>query len=130
VSEKSKAKLLSSSWAAIQPSSFEGWGITVIEANSFHSPVIASKTKGLTDSVVDGVTGILVPPKNPEVLAKVMEGLTTRKEFREKLSKNAYNWSKNFNWDKSAREFLRIITKTIDSDKNKIMIRSFALEES
>ncbi len=127
VSEKGKAKLLSKSWAAIQPSSFEGWGITVIEANACGVPVIASKTKGLSDSVVDGVTGILVPPKDPEELAKAMEGIILDKKARLILSRKAYEWSKNFSWDKSANQFLRIIFKTIEKERSVLFVRKFEL---
>ena len=127
ISEKSKAKLLSSSWAAIQPSSFEGWGITVIEANACGIPVIASKTNGLSDSVVDGVTGLLVPQGNPEVLAKAMEGIILDKKFRLELGRKAYEWSKNFSWDKSANQFLRIIFKTIEKEREVLFVRKLEL---
>jgi len=60
VSENEKREILARSWILVQPSSFEGWGITVIEANASHTPVIASNTAGLRDSVLDGQTGILV----------------------------------------------------------------------
>jgi glycosyltransferase involved in cell wall biosynthesis len=72
VSEEKKIQLLGSSWAAIQPSSFEGWGITVIEGNACGTPVIASDVKGLRDSVVNKKTGLLVPPKNIDAFAKSM----------------------------------------------------------
>ena len=49
VSEKRKIELLSKSWISVQPSMMEGWGITVIEANSCATPVIASRLSGLSD---------------------------------------------------------------------------------
>src|SRR5207237_10913800 len=57
VSEEEKVLLLAKSWAAIQPSQMEGWGLTVIEANAAGTPVIASRVNGLQDSVLDGQIG-------------------------------------------------------------------------
>ncbi len=51
VTDTEKAKILGKSWAALQPSLIEGWGITVIEANAAGTPVIASRVNGLQDSV-------------------------------------------------------------------------------
>jgi len=130
VSEKKKSQLLAQSWAAIQPSSFEGWGITVIEANACATPVIASRIDGLSDSVRDGSTGLLVPVKDEKVLAKAMEGMITDKKYRRELSKNAYQWSKNFSWEKSAREFLKIIFKVLEPNREVIFTRRIAIAEN
>jgi len=89
--------------------------------------VIASKTNGLSDSVVDGVTGLLVPQGNPEVLAKAMEGIILDKKFRLELGRKAYEWSKNFSWDKSANQFLRIIFKTIEKEREVLFVRKLEL---
>jgi len=114
-SEEEKAKLLSQSWAMIQPSQVEGWGITVIEANAAGTPVIASRVNGLRDSVVDGRTGILVEPGNIKQFATAMMAIMTDEHFRQQLSLEALSWSKNFNWDKSARDFYLLIGKSLGS---------------
>jgi glycosyltransferase XagB len=113
VNEKKKAKLLAQSWSMIQPSSIEGWGITVIEANSCKTPVIASKVNGLKDSVVHKQTGILVQPHNDEALAKVMNQLIKNEQLRQTLSENAFLWSHNFTWEKSADSFYSLIENTL-----------------
>ena len=109
VPEEEKVRLLARSWAALQPSSFEGWGITVIEANATGTPVIASNVNGLKDSVVNGKTGILVPPKRVSAFTQTMEELITRQKYRETLSKQALTWSRNFCWEDSAKNFYQII---------------------
>ncbi len=45
----------------VMPSLFEGLGVAVLEAMAAGKPVIATRVGGLTESVIDGVTGILVP---------------------------------------------------------------------
>jgi glycosyltransferase involved in cell wall biosynthesis len=52
------------------PSRFEGLCVAVIEAQAAGVPVVATPVGGIRESVVDGETGWLVPPKNPEALAE------------------------------------------------------------
>lgn len=49
---------------------YEGLGIVLIEAMALGRPVVSTAVGGTTDVVVDGVTGYLVPPRNPQVLAE------------------------------------------------------------
>ncbi|WP_072689077.1 glycosyltransferase family 4 protein [Rhodococcus marinonascens] len=61
VDETRKHQLLSRSWVHVMPSRKEGWGLAVIEAAQHGVPTIGYRSsKGLTDSIVDGVTGVLV----------------------------------------------------------------------
>jgi glycosyltransferase involved in cell wall biosynthesis len=113
VSEEHKHQLLASSWIMVQPSDMEGWGITVIEANTYSTPVIASDTAGLRDSVQDGKSGILVPPRDSDLLAKAMVDLVKNSKRRRLLSKNALEWSKQFSWKRSTKEFLAVIRSNI-----------------
>jgi len=111
VTEKEKAVLLSQSWAALQPSQMEGWGITVIEANAAGTPVIASNVHGLKDSVIDGQTGVLVPVGDVARFAIAMRKVVEDDMLRMNLTKEAILWAKNFNWDKSADAFYDLIGK-------------------
>lgn len=59
----------------VMPSLYEGLGVAVLEAMAAGKPVIASRVGGLTESVADGVTGILVPPANATALAQAIAKL-------------------------------------------------------
>ncbi|HZE86814.1 MAG TPA: glycosyltransferase [Methylomirabilota bacterium] len=113
VTEEEKTKLLSQSWAMLQPSQIEGWGITVIEANAAGTPVIASKVNGLQDSVVEGKTGLLVQLKNIHQFAQAMHQIASEQNYRNELSQQALAWSRNFDWDKSANDFYKLIGKSL-----------------
>ena len=47
----------------------EGFGLTCIEAMAFKKPVVATDIPGPNSIIVDGITGFLVPPADPELLA-------------------------------------------------------------
>jgi cellulose synthase/poly-beta-1,6-N-acetylglucosamine synthase-like glycosyltransferase len=113
VSEEEKSILLSQSWVALQPSEIEGWGMTNIEANKCGTPVIASNVDGLKDSVIEGKTGILVPPRNIQALANAMDMVFSSESLRNYLSNNAIKWSKFFTWKKSGKVFLKVIRRNI-----------------
>ena len=57
------------------PSLFEGLGVAALEAMAAGRPVIASRVGGLAESVLDGVTGRLVPPGDASALAQAIESL-------------------------------------------------------
>jgi glycosyltransferase involved in cell wall biosynthesis len=66
---------LAASDLLVLPSYREGFGTTVLEAAACGIPTIASNIYGLSDAVVDGFTGVLVPPRDPEALATKMLAL-------------------------------------------------------
>ena len=115
VSNEEKYRILSESWIAIQPSSIEGWGMTVIEANACATPVIASDIKGLRDSVVNGKTGILIQEKDVKSFSEAIQLLFANESLRIQLSNNALLWSKNFSWRKSAYEFEKVLYEAVSS---------------
>jgi len=59
----------------VMPSLFEGLGVAVLEAMAAGKPIIATRVGGLTESVIDGVTGLLVPPGDAAALASAIARL-------------------------------------------------------
>lgn len=68
---------------------YEPFGITPLEAMACGTPVIGANVGGIKYSVVDGVTGALVPPEDPTALADKIEELTESPELLAHMSKNA-----------------------------------------
>src|SRR5439155_1687474 len=64
----------------------EGLGVVLLEAMSYHLPVVASNVGGITDIVADGETGLLVPPADPVALAAALERLATDAPLAERLA--------------------------------------------
>jgi phosphatidylinositol alpha-1,6-mannosyltransferase len=68
--------------------SVEGFGIVFLEANACRKPVIAGNSGGISDAVVDGVTGLMVDPLNPNDIAQAIIRLLSDKELSETLGNN------------------------------------------
>jgi glycosyltransferase involved in cell wall biosynthesis len=64
--------------AVIVPSEREGLGLVAVEAQLCEAPVIAFRSGGITDIVIDGETGLLVAPANAGALAGAMDALLVR----------------------------------------------------
>jgi glycosyltransferase involved in cell wall biosynthesis len=67
------------------PSRREGFGVACLEAMAHGRPVVASAVGGLRDLVVDGETGLLVPPRDVAALRAALERLLADPELRRRL---------------------------------------------
>lgn len=68
-----KANLLASCDAFCSPSPYETFGLTVVEAMASGIPIVTVNSGGVSDYIVDGVNGYLVPPDDVEALANCLE---------------------------------------------------------
>lgn len=80
---------------------FEGFGIVFIEAGWYGVPVIATRTGGISDAVVDTETGYLLPDTDdPEPVVRIMEQLLGDQQLRLRMGKRAQERVQNlFVWN-------------------------------
>ena len=109
LSNGKRRKFVSKTWVMANPSVREGFGLNVIEANALGVPCVAYDVPGLRDSIQNGETGLLVKSGDAQALAEGLFKTLEDEEFREKLSENALEYSKDFSWDKPADDFMKII---------------------
>lgn len=90
----------------------EGFGIVFLEANACGKPVIAGRSGGIADAVVDGETGLLVPPDSSESLAEAICRILTDRELASQLGRQGRERTlKEFSWNAVAGRVDRIITE-------------------
>jgi glycosyltransferase involved in cell wall biosynthesis len=79
----------------------EGLGVVLVEALSNRKSVVASKVGGIVDVIKDGETGLLVPEKDPEAIAKAVLRLLENPKYAEQLGEQGYAYAMDyFNWDR------------------------------
>ena len=73
------------------------------------TPAVGYNVPGLRDSIKDQVTGVLTKDNTPRGLADSAINLLKQSEILNKLSLNALNFSKQFNWKKTTQAFEKVI---------------------
>ena len=111
VSEERKRELLRRAWANVFPSPKEGWGITNLEAAGCATPTIASDSPGLRESVIDGVTGALVPHGDVAALAGAMRRAATEPGWVGRMGGGAHEFSSSFTWERAADQTERHLAR-------------------
>src|SRR5581483_7099679 len=111
VADSAKHLLLQQAWVHVLPSRKEGWGLAVTEAAQYAVPTIGYRASGgLTDSVIDGVTGVLVDDRD-ELVDRLAE-LLTDAQLREELGRKAQARSGEFSWRQSA-DGMRVVLDSV-----------------
>ena len=78
---------------------WESFGIVLLEAMAVGKPLIASNIKGYASVVTDGEDGLLVPPKNPKILAEALLSLINDKPLQQKLGANGRAKALEYDWE-------------------------------
>jgi glycosyltransferase involved in cell wall biosynthesis len=104
VSEAEKLSLLRRAWALAFASPKEGWGITNLEAAACATPVVASNSPGIRESVRHDVTGFLVPHGDVAAMGKAMRRLAESRELVTSLGNSAREFAATFTWERAAEQ--------------------------
>lgn len=111
VTDEDKLALLARADAVLLPGTREGWGIVAMEAAAHGVPVVAYDIPGLRDAVIDGVTGIVVPP-NPTALGLAAASLLADSDRWHRLSRAARQRAQELSWDRAARHLLSALSQS------------------
>lgn len=111
ISEAEKVRLMSGAWVIVNASVVEGWALTVMEGAACGTPCVAYDVAGLRDSVKNGETGLLAENGNIKDLAEKIVTVLEDDGLRERLSRNALEYAKQFSWDKTATQFMKVIRR-------------------
>ncbi|MBI3335070.1 MAG: glycosyltransferase family 4 protein [Candidatus Portnoybacteria bacterium] len=102
-----KHELYQHAFAFILVSLYEGFGLPILEAQSFGVPVIASGTSSLPE--VLGQSALFANPQEPEEIAEKMYDIVKQPKMRRYLIKKGYENLTRFSWEKCAKETLDVL---------------------
>jgi D-inositol-3-phosphate glycosyltransferase len=95
------------------PSHNESFGLVAIEAQACGTPVVAARVGGLSTSVADGVTGVLIDGHDPVDYAAAIHHLLTDPDAREAMSHKAVRHAEGFGWDVTADRTLGVYAEAV-----------------
>ena len=115
ISEAQKVSLLRSAWVLAFTSPKEGWGITNLEAAACATPVVASSSPGLRESVVDGETGFLVPHGDLPALVRALTRVVSDRALVDTLGAAGRTFAERFTWESAAEQTEAHLQRVIES---------------
>jgi glycosyltransferase involved in cell wall biosynthesis len=118
VSEAEKLNLLRRAWALVFASPKEGWGITNLEAAACGTPVVASNSPGIRESVCDGETGYLVPHGDAQAMATAMGRIASNAALVSQLGEKARRFAETFTWERAANETATHLFRVLNSHRS------------
>ena len=115
VDEQTKHAELAAAWVALAPSVKEGWGLCVVEAASHGTPTVAYRDAGgLSESIVDGSTGLLVG--DLEEMTTAVDGLLGDRAARDSLGEAAIGHSLLFTWERTTQAWDSLLSHRAAGD--------------
>jgi len=100
----------------ILSSDWEGTPMTILEAMAAGKPIIATAVGGTPELVENGVTGLLVPPKDAQALAEAMLRLANNPILREKMEREGKkNVLERFDIKQIARQYEELYLKSLEA---------------
>jgi glycosyltransferase involved in cell wall biosynthesis len=95
------------------PSSYEGFGMVLLEAMTQRLPVVATPVGCATRLVSHEETGLVVPPRNPEALAAALSRMLSDPVLRVRLADAAFARVHDMSWTKTATATLAVYEKAL-----------------
>lgn len=86
-----------------QTFSVEGFGLTYLEASACGLPIVAHKSGGVADAVLEKASGELIDPEDRGALAEALRRLAEEPELRRRMGEAGVKWAARFSWKRTAR---------------------------
>jgi glycosyltransferase involved in cell wall biosynthesis len=95
----------------VYPSTYEGFGLPVIEAMACGTPTITTNASSLPEAAGDA--GLLVPPDDADALSDGLARLLDSDSLREELSARGMKHTDKFTWLGTARDTARVYARVL-----------------
>lgn len=99
----------------VVPSRTESFGLVALEAQSLGTPVVAAAVGGLTEIVEDGVTGVLVPDRDPLHYAQAIGSMLNDPGCRARMGAAARVRAARYTWGRAVDRLLAIYDRLTDA---------------
>jgi len=106
ISDDELVALYQRAWLVASASIAEGWGMTLTEAAACGTPAVATDISGHRDAVLDGRTGVLVPPAE---LGAAIAALLRDHDRRREMSRRAREYAATLTWEATAVATLTVL---------------------
>jgi len=110
VTDAELCRLYNTCTVFVMPSLDEGFGLPAVEAMSCGRAVIVSRGNSLEEVIADA--GLVVDPRSIEQIADAIDRVFSDEELRCTLGERALRRAKQFSWDQSARQLLKMFVDT------------------
>ncbi|MGC0144223.1 glycosyltransferase [Pseudactinotalea sp. Z1732] len=107
------ARCFATARAVLVPSHSESYGLTALEASACGVPVIASGAGGLREAVHDGVTGLIVPSRDPQHWADAIAGMLTDPDRAAALGQQGRELALRRTWRATAQGWERVYRRLL-----------------
>ena len=99
----------------VNPSAYESFGISLLEAMASGKPIVATNVGGIPYIVRNGKTGITVKHGDPEGLADAIKKLLSNSELRKQMGEKGLQLAKKYDWEKIVSQIERLYEKVLTS---------------
>jgi glycosyltransferase involved in cell wall biosynthesis len=107
------------------PTLREAFGLVLLEAMVFGLPVVASAVEAVPEIVVQGETGLLVPPRDPAALAEALHALLADPARARRLGDaGRARVAERFGWDRAAARMLEVLRPLAGADATGVGARA------
>lgn len=103
----------------VVPSILEGFPMVILEAMAMARPIIASNIPGISEQIINGSTGILVPPKSSEAISKTLTDLIVNQNKAKRIGEKAMAYvNSNFSVEKMVFKTQKIYQELLEGNIN------------
>jgi glycosyltransferase involved in cell wall biosynthesis len=113
VSQKTLCKLYNIADLYIQPSLYESFGITILEAMACGKAIVATDCGGIPEIVFNGYNGLLVRQNSIEELIENIFKILNNPELKRKMEKNSIEFTQKYDWKLIGKQTLELYEKII-----------------
>ncbi len=112
-----RAKLYARATLLLALREYESFGMVPVEAMLSGTPVVAVRSGGLLETVVDGVNGVFVPSDDPAAIARTIDGVLSNKHLYDALCCQARASAERFSWE----AHVAVVRATVEAARQQYM---------